>query len=301
MLQESSLRIERDLSYREADGYDASLNKLDVYFNTRTVRQPKRTVIVFVHGGGWESGDKACFPEPLEQAMPAWFVQRGYVFVAINFRLAGNSRSPNATVADMASDIAKALKWLTVNSRRFGGRTSGFVLVGYSSGAHLAALVATHQRFLQAYRLTPALLRGVIAMDVPHFDVPLAMRVLETQHVGLPNQALRRARLCLLFGALRSEQNEVSPTAQIGPWLNQTAFLLVSVGQQLGQPQQFTKRMSEHFRDRLSAHGIQVDHFHINDWEHVDLVNRWGGELATRVEQFLDEIKTSGGEGTPVS
>jgi len=286
------MQIEYDIPYREAGDYDPSLNTLDIYFNPFAGCNPKRTIVVFIHGGSWSAGDKACFPEPLEQSMPAWFVHRGYVFVAINFRLAGSPRSPVARVSDMASDIAKAIKWLTVNGRRFGGRASGFVLIGHSSGAHLAALVATHQRFLQAHRLSAGHLRGVVAIDIPHFDVPLALQVLETEDIGLPDQALRRAALYSLFGAQRVEQDQVSPAAALGSWLSQTAFLLVSAGWQLGQRQTFTQRMSEHFQNRLSAHGIQAALCHVDDGEHVDLVQRWGGALAVRVEQFLDEIRT---------
>jgi acetyl esterase/lipase len=283
------VQIKRDIPYREADGYDPVLNTLDIYYSPLAPRRPQQTIAVFIHGGGWGGGDKACFPEPLEGSMPDWFVQRGYVFAAINFRLAGNRRSPAARVSDMAYDIGKALKWLTVNGRRFGGRNTGLVLLGFSSGAHLAALVATHEYFLRAYRLTTAHLCGVIALDVPHFDVPLAMRILETENTGLRDQALRLAGLYHLFSAQRSEQDKLSPVAELGPWLSRTAFLVVSAGLQLGRPQTLTRRMSGHFIERLSAHGIRSDHCHLDNWEHTDLVNRWGGELAVRVGQFLDE------------
>jgi acetyl esterase/lipase len=284
------VQVKKDIPYCQVDRYDPLLNTLDIYHGPLGPRQPKRTIVIFIHGGGWSGGDKARFPEPLERSMPAWFVQRGYVFVAINFRLAGNRRSPAARVSDMAYDVGKALKWLSVNGRRFGGRTSGFVLLGYSSGAHIAALVATHKCFLEAHRLTTAHLRGVIALDVAHFDVPLTMRALETEDTGLPDQALRQIRLYQLFGAQRADQDKLSPVVGLGPWLNRTAFLMVSAGLQLGRPQTLSRRMSEHFKERLSTHGIRSDHYHLDNWEHADLVNRWGGELAARVGQFLDEI-----------
>lgn len=284
------MQIEYDIPYREAENYDPSLNTLDIYFKPFTGRNPQRTVVVFIHGGSWSAGDKACFPEPLERSMPAWFVERGCVFVAINFRLAGNPRSPAARISDMAFDIAKAIKWLTVNGRRFGGRTSRFVLIGHSSGAHLAALVATHQRFLQAYRLSATQLRSLIILDVPYLDIPLALQALETEDTGLPDQVLRRAALYSLFGAQRAAQDQLSPAAAIGPWLSQTAFLLVSTGLRLGQRQTFTRQMSKHFQNCLAAQGIEAAHCHLNDEEHSDLVRRWGSALAARVEQFLDEI-----------
>jgi acetyl esterase/lipase len=230
--------------------------------------------------------------------MPGWFVQRGFVFVAVNFRLAGNRHSPDVKIPEMASDIAKALRWLHVNGRRYGGRTSGFVLLGYSSGAHLAALVATHEGFLRKYRLRSNDLLGVIAMDVPQYDVPLAMRILETEDTGLAYQRLRLAALYSLFGSDRLNQQKVSPAAQVGPWLTRTAFLLVSAGLQLDQRQSLTRRVSEHFMTALRAHGIGATHCHLADWEHADLVRRWGGELAACVEQFLDQIQAGRGART---
>ena len=205
--------------------------------------------------------------------MPAWFVARGYVFAAINFRLAGSPRSPAARISDMAFDIAKAIKWLTVNGRRFGGRNAGFVLMGYSSGAHLAALVATHQRFLQAYRLTSSQICGVIVMDIPYFDVPFSMRIIENEAI---KRVLPLATLYQLFSADRSEQAQISPAAQIGPWLNQMAFLIVSVGWQFGRQHTFTQQMRKHFQECLSIQGVQAEHYHLDNWEHVDLVKRWG-------------------------
>lgn len=287
---EPIVQVIKDIPYREAEGYDPLLNTLDIYYSSLAPREPKRTIVVFIHGGSWCAGDKRCFPEPLERSMPAWFVRGGYVFAAINFRLAGSRSSPNAGVADIAFDVGKALKWLTVNGRRFGGRPSGLVLVGYSSGGHLAALVATHEHFLRACRLSAADLSGVIVLDVPYFDVPLAMRMLEVQNVRMPSQVLRRAGLYRLFGALRSEQEKLSPAAELGPWLSRTAFLLVSTGIRFGQPQTITRQMSELFRECLAAHGIRSEHLHLDNWEHADLITRWGGELATRIGQFLEVV-----------
>jgi acetyl esterase/lipase len=269
---------------------------LDIYFSPYKVRTPKRTIVVFVHGGGWSQGDKSGFPNPLEHAMPAWFVQRGYVFVAVNFRLADNLRSLGASIADMAADIAKALKWLTVNGRRYHGQISEFVLIGYSSGAHLTALVATHQHFLKTCRLTSAILRGVVCLDVPYLDVPLAIHMLEKEDVGLSDPSRRLATLYKLFGVTRSTQERASPAAGLGPWLSQTAFLILSAGRHFGQAHTFTKRMSQHFRDCLSAHGISADHKHGDDWEHAELISRWGGEPAGHVEHFLSRINSNASE-----
>ena len=137
-----------DIAYRDAEGYDAALNTLDIYHAPLRKPNERRPVVAFIHGGNWGGGDKACFGDA-DDALPSWFVRRGCVFAAINFRLPGNARSPTASVSDALDDLAKALKWLSINARRFGGGTSGLVLLGYSSGAHLAALLASDASHLQ--------------------------------------------------------------------------------------------------------------------------------------------------------
>jgi acetyl esterase/lipase len=282
--------VSRDILYRDPVGSHPALAALDIYFEPLQAQQAKRPVVVFVHGGGWGGGDKACFPATPSAGMPQRFVRLGYVFVSVNYRLAGNALSPDAGIPEMASDIAKALKWLSINGRRYGGRKAGFVLIGFSSGAHLAALVATHRRYLGSFRLRPSACAAVVAMDVPHYDVPLAMRILERENTGLPDQAQRLESLYGYFGKEPSRQETVSPASQLGPWLRDTAFLMVSAGVQLGHRQTFTGRMGEHFKDLLLAHEIRAEHLHLPDWEHASLVAQYGGELAARVEDFLSSL-----------
>lgn len=287
----SPVLVDRDIAYRvEVGGYDQSLNTLDIHWTPVPASGPRRPVVVFIHGGSWSAGDKACFGESAD-SLPGWFVGQGCVFVSINFRLPGNPRCPDATMPDVLDDIAKALKWLTVNARRFGGLSTGFVLLGHSSGAHLATLLASDPRSLKRYRLSAADVRGVIAMDVPHYDLPMAMAVLEKENVGLPNQPRRLAGLYKLFGASPESQATYSPAAHIGPWLRDTAFLLLSAGLHQGQPQTFSRRMSEHYAQRLLAAGVSAEHRHFEVLDHGDFIHSVPREVADRYQRFLAGIR----------
>lgn len=228
--------------------------------------------------------------------MPAWFVKQGYVFVAVNFRLAGSPRSPAANVTDMVSDVAKAIKWLTVNGRRYGGQHSGFILLGYSSGAHLATLLVTNEKTLRDYRLQSRDVRGVIALDVPHFDVPLAVEILCTEDVGLQHQGRRLAMLNRILGNTRAAQERVSPAAHLGPWLRETSFLLLSAGLYQGCRQSFSRRMSEHFKDQLLKHGLDAQHRHFEEYDHTDFIGRFCGDISDCVADFLKRIRVSSGD-----
>ena len=90
-------------------------------------------VLVFIHGGAWVMGDKR------EQglAMLHELAQRGWVCVAINYRL-----SPKATWPDQIVDCKRALAWVREHVAEFGGDPSFVAVSGGSAGGHLCALVA---------------------------------------------------------------------------------------------------------------------------------------------------------------
>lgn len=275
--------VEKNIPYCNAVKYDQALNTLDIYFLAQRPGQRKKQIVVFIHGGRWTAGDKSLGDNPL---LPKWFVDRGYVFVSVNFRLAQNPRSPQATINDMAKDIGKAIKWLTVNGRRYGGKSEGFVLLGYSSGAHLAALLGTDATFLSQFRLSPTLIDGIIALDVPHLDVPRAMDIMETEETGQPQKMQRLAKLHQLFGSSRAAQEKFSPAAYLRPGL--CPFLLITTGN--GFQHSFGYRMAELFIHRLRDLGVAAEHHHFENADHAEIIQRFSELTAIPVLSFLESI-----------
>ncbi len=90
-------------------------------------------VIFYVHGGAWTFGDKR------EQGRPMLheFVRRGWIVVAINYRLA-----PRFPLPAQIEDATRALGWIKTNIASFGGDPDRVVVAGGSAGGHLASLVA---------------------------------------------------------------------------------------------------------------------------------------------------------------
>lgn len=89
-------------------------------------------VLVQVHGGGWTGGDKRLAAAPLM----SYLVERGWVCVTVNYRLAPGSRLP-----DMIDDVRRALEWTRDNIARYGGDPGFVALTGGSAGGHLASIV----------------------------------------------------------------------------------------------------------------------------------------------------------------
>ena len=86
--------------------------------------------VVFVHGGGWASGD----PSQAAGHGPA-LATRGIATVAISYRLANEAPFPAAL-----DDVRRGLRWVRANAAALGIDPERLILLGLSAGAHLAVL-----------------------------------------------------------------------------------------------------------------------------------------------------------------
>jgi acetyl esterase/lipase len=107
-------------------------HRLDVH-HSRLAPPEKAPVMVYIHGGGWVIGDKR------EQGKPMMYelVARGWVCVAINYRL-----SPKATWPDHIVDAKRAVAWVKEHIAEYGGDPAFVAVSGGSAGGHLCALLA---------------------------------------------------------------------------------------------------------------------------------------------------------------
>jgi acetyl esterase/lipase len=128
------------------------LQKLD-FWRGRESRAP---LIVFVHGGGWRDGDKAW----IGKATAAHYVSHGFAYASINYRLV-----PDATVEQQAQDVADAVASLLARADKLGIEQRRIMLMGHSSGGHLAALIGTDPRYLRQAGLEPAMLGAVVLLE----------------------------------------------------------------------------------------------------------------------------------------
>jgi acetyl esterase/lipase len=91
-------------------------------------------VIVWVHGGGWRSGDRKQI---------AGFVRRqwsrGYAVASIEYHLATPTR---ASFLPAVRDVKTAVRWVKAHAGKYGLRGDKIILAGGSSGGYLAAFAA---------------------------------------------------------------------------------------------------------------------------------------------------------------
>ena len=153
----AGMTIHRDLPYAEPKNERQSL---DVYSPEKGGPAP---VIVWIHGGGWQRGDKSTLAigKPEQHLLkPQVFTDHGCVFVAINYRFV-----PNVDLKTMAGDVAKAIAWVKKNIRQYGGDPGSIFVMGHSAGAQLAAWVCIDERFLNAEGVALRDLKGCVPVD----------------------------------------------------------------------------------------------------------------------------------------
>jgi acetyl esterase/lipase len=103
---------------------------MDVFVPTQPIRKPTPAVL-WIHGGGWERGDKNGNTGALLLA------GEGFVTASLFYRLSGDSPFP----ADI-EDCKCAIRFLRANAARFGIDPEQIGVAGASAGGHLAELVA---------------------------------------------------------------------------------------------------------------------------------------------------------------
>ena len=152
---------------------------LDVYSPPKAKNLP---VVFWIHGGGWQTGDKSDV-----QIKPQFFMDHGFVFVSTNYRLL-----PIVDMATIVRDIAKSLRWVHDHIAEHGGDPTRLVIMGHSAGAQLAALICTDDRYLKAEGLSLAGVKGCVPVDGDTYDVPAIVETGETRRRvhGLPQPKL---------------------------------------------------------------------------------------------------------------
>ena len=104
---------------------------MDVFVPRLRIHQPTPAVL-WLHGGGWERGDKN------GSSGARFLASAGFVTASIYYRLSGEAKFP----ADI-EDCKCAIRYLRANARQYEIDANRIGIAGASSGGHLAMLAAT--------------------------------------------------------------------------------------------------------------------------------------------------------------
>ncbi|MFW0785280.1 alpha/beta hydrolase [Gordonia sp. CPCC 206044] len=102
-----------------------------LYLDLVVPRSPRPApVIVFVHGGGWFTGDRTLRPD-----LHRYFVARGFAMASVDYRLSGQALFPAPL-----HDVRAAIRHLRTHASGLGLDPTHVGVWGASAGGHLAAL-----------------------------------------------------------------------------------------------------------------------------------------------------------------
>ena len=132
---------------------------LDIYLpDTDTFK-----VVMYMHGGGIEAGDKSGVG-----VVGEYVANQGIAFVSINYRL-----YPQATYPQFICDAAEAVGWIYNNIGEY-GKCEGIYIGGSSAGGYLSMMLCFDDKYLSPYKIPSGVIKGYIhdaGQPTTHFNV----------------------------------------------------------------------------------------------------------------------------------
>lgn len=247
---------------------DKPLQDLDIYYPKPLAQAMKAEsaidksypMVVFVHGGSWESGSKeeyAFVGQSLAQA--------GYVTAVINYR-----KAPENVYPDYVKDAAQAIAWSYDNAKSFHADPNRLAVIGHSAGAFNAVAAVANEDFLAPYGMKPKDLGAVIGIAGPY------------------SYDFRQYDSATAFGA-NATPDEVMPDRQIKG--EQPPYLLLTAEKDKVVHITNAIKMTE----ALKAAGVNVETGEIKGASHATSIGamapplRWVNDVRAQVLTYLDK------------
>ncbi|MCF5051597.1 alpha/beta hydrolase fold domain-containing protein [Pseudomonas syringae] len=244
---------------------DDPRQKLDVY---RPVTAPQNApVVVFFYGGSWNSGAKEDYAFVGEA-----LASRGIVVVVADYRLYPQVRYPA-----FLQDGAKALAWAHQHIADYAGDPTRLYVMGHSSGAYNASMLALDARWLNEVGLAPSILKGWIGLAGPYDFLPI-----ENPDV----------KPVFFFPDSPPESQPINHVSRDAP----PSLLIASTDDSLVNPTRNTGGLAKKLREA----GVPVETFYFTKTGHATLVAsiakplRWLAPVLDRVTAFIQATGPGG-------
>ena len=123
-------KVYTDLAYGEQEA-----NKFDLYVPADSTKKTYG-LVVYLHAGGFTTGDKADDKEMLQ-----WLCSKGYVAAGINYTLRDDAH-PEASVYSQSEEIRASIPFVVEEAKKLGYNVDRMAISGGSAGGCLALLYA---------------------------------------------------------------------------------------------------------------------------------------------------------------
>lgn len=162
----NGLTSSRGLEVREGICYAAGARgSYDIYLPDDV--GPDAPVVVFIHGGNWDSGDRSRYLFVGQSLASA-----GFVAAIPDYRLYPEVMFP-AFVEDAARAVAAVAEAARAGRHGIPAGAHPMVLMGHSAGAHIAAMLTYDERYLRGAGLPDTAISGFVGLAGPYDFLPL--------------------------------------------------------------------------------------------------------------------------------
>jgi acetyl esterase/lipase len=149
----------KDIVYLNADtAANRTAQELNVFAPRK--HAAAKDVFVFIYGGTWNSGKKSLY-----NFLGNRMARKDVVTVVIDY-----PKSPQSNYDEMASDAAKAIKWVKENIAQYGGNPDKIFVSGHSAGGHLASLISVRDDYFTKIGIANPI-KGTILIDAAGLDM----------------------------------------------------------------------------------------------------------------------------------
>ncbi len=253
---------------------------LDLYIPDTEKPAP---TLLWIHGGGWSFGERG-----QDRALALRLAERGIAVASMSYRLSsGRWANPEAHEEGVqhpahVNDVADAFRWLHKEAAQYGLDPNALFVGGHSAGGHLAALLASDERYLAERGLSLGNVAGAVpiggAYDIPDYHAALTK--------GEPEMG--QAHIEAVFGDTLEAWQDASPTRYLD---RSSVPILVVVEEQAGF-QRYAKRLMKAAR---AAKRDNIQRFDADGRTHGNVILMMSGHHEDEVRaEILKFVKSTG-------
>jgi len=263
----------RNIEYKNINGKSL---QLDLYKQAGVAE--KLPLLVFIHGGGWRSGQREDYLVYMTH-----FVKMGYVTATVSYRLLKDAPYPACV-----EDISDAVEWFYDHADQYNYDPERICLIGGSAGAHLAMLAGYGWREKRSGNK----LQEVDSVFTDSGNPSIKAVVAIYGPTDFTTEYVRTHPTITGFIAKTYEEapelyTEASPVSYVDSSCPPTLIIqgtaddLVPVSQ------------AELLRDRLKSHSVPYIYLPFPGWPHtMDMVKRVNDYFKVTLNDFFGEYVT---------
>ena len=249
-----------NIQYYQTTSPDSSLTQLNVVLPVGVENPP---VLIWIGQGAWAYVNK-----DIEMNICRAMAKQGIAVISAQHRLSPallgeKKRYEGVKHPQHVIDISHAFKWAYDHASEYGFDQSNIFVGGFSSGAHLSALLAMDNRYLKNVGLSNDMIKAIIPVgggyDIPDYKEQLIAE----------DPSYEQNHINVVFGETHEEHIDASPVTYIDS-LN-TPILLMSEADTYTYNRAFEALLVEKAKPNIEV-------YNRHNYTHAGLWRELGGE-----------------------